>query len=192
MTIDGRWRIQGVHGGVWLVGGRAASPPPGCELLGAERAASQLDRWFPEGREEPGARATLMAICRHLEEPCPAGPPPPLRWLKNNVRRALHDGRVTALRRRILVSDAGADERAAAPLPPPRKRAGASWIEITLRDDHDPPRPMAYRRYRIETTDGLVREGRLDANGRARVEGIDPGNCEITFPEFDGSDWKRA
>jgi hypothetical protein len=190
MAIDG-WRIQGFHGGFWLVRGRRPAPPGG-ELLSAESASGRLDGWFPEGREEAGARATLMAICREIDEPCPAGPPPPMRWLKESVRRAIRDGRLSALRSRIAVTDQEVEEKAVAPLPPAKKRAGATWIEISLRDDHDPPRPMPYRRYRIETTDGMVREGRLDANGKARVEGIDPGNCDITFPEFHGDDWKRA
>jgi len=29
----------------------------------------------------------------------------------------------------------------------------------------------------------------LDGKGRARFTGIDPGTCQITFPDFDAKEW---
>jgi hypothetical protein len=31
--------------------------------------------------------------------------------------------------------------------------------------------------------------GTLDENGFARVEGIDPGQCKVTFPDLDKDAW---
>lgn len=62
-----------------------------------------------------------------------------------------------------------------------------SWIEVALVDEDG--RPVPYQRYRVIAPDGKVREGFLDAKGLARVSGIDPGTCRITFPEFDKEVW---
>ena len=65
-----------------------------------------------------------------------------------------------------------------------------TWIEIELVDDDD--RPVSGERYEIELPDGRVRRGTLDGNGFARVEGVEPGNCKITFPRLDRETWEPA
>lgn len=65
-----------------------------------------------------------------------------------------------------------------------------SWIEIELVDEENNPVPGEI--YRITLPDGeTVAEGTLDNKGLARVEGIDPGNCQITFPKLDQDAWER-
>ena len=65
-----------------------------------------------------------------------------------------------------------------------------SWIEIQLVDEED--NPVAGERYRVTLPDGeTVAEGALDENGLARVEGIDPGICQITFPDLDQDHTER-
>lgn len=63
------------------------------------------------------------------------------------------------------------------------------WVEIELLDDDGQPVPN--EPYRIELPDGSATEGSTDDLGRARVDGIDPGNCNVTFPSLDQSSWKR-
>lgn len=63
------------------------------------------------------------------------------------------------------------------------------WVEIELLDEHGKPVPS--EPYRIELPDGSVTEGSTDDRGRARVDGIDPGNCKISFPLLDQRSWKR-
>jgi hypothetical protein len=70
------------------------------------------------------------------------------------------------------------------------KAAAKTWIEIRLVDAEDKPVPN--QKYRIKMTDGSVKEGSLDGEGRARFEQIDPGNCEVSFPEIDAQEWKPA
>ena len=45
--------------------------------------------------------------------------------------------------------------------------------------------------YQIELPDGATSEGTLDSQGRARVDGIDPGNCKISFPNIDKKSWRK-
>lgn len=65
-----------------------------------------------------------------------------------------------------------------------------SWIEIELIDDEKRPVPGA--RYLVTLPDETIAEGTLDEKGFARIEGITPGNCKISFPAFDQGCWKTA
>ncbi len=65
-----------------------------------------------------------------------------------------------------------------------------SWIEIELVDEEDNPVPG--EKYKITLPDGSVAQGTLDQNGFARVEGIDSGTCQITFPKLDKDAWETA
>ena len=71
------------------------------------------------------------------------------------------------------------------------KKMKTSWIEIEMVDEEDQPVPgMAYR---ITLPDGeTVAQGTLDEKGFARVNGIEPGTCQITFPKLDKDAWERA
>jgi len=65
-----------------------------------------------------------------------------------------------------------------------------SWIEIELVDEENNPVPG--EKYKITLSDGKVKTGTLDQNGLARVEGIEPGTCQITFPNLDKDAWEKA
>lgn len=65
-----------------------------------------------------------------------------------------------------------------------------SWITIALVDERGQAVPN--ERYRIELPDGSVREGQLNASGRAHIDDIDPGQCRLTFTSLDGSEWRNS
>ena len=58
-----------------------------------------------------------------------------------------------------------------------------TWIAIELVDEEG--KPVANERYWILLPDGSVREGRLDTQGRAHVGDLDPGECDVRFPDLD-------
>jgi hypothetical protein len=62
------------------------------------------------------------------------------------------------------------------------------WIEVELVGEDG--EPIAGEKYRITLPDNTVDEGTLDQNGWVRVEGFEPGNCKITFPELDAEAWE--
>lgn len=71
------------------------------------------------------------------------------------------------------------------------KEKKKSWIEIELVDEEDNAVPG--EKYKIILPDGeTVAEGTLDDKGFARVDGIEPGTCKITFPELDKDAWEPA
>jgi hypothetical protein len=63
-----------------------------------------------------------------------------------------------------------------------------SWIEFELFDDEGVPVP--FEPYTVELADGSMIEGNLDAVGRARIEGINPGTCKISYPKLDKDSWE--
>ena len=65
-----------------------------------------------------------------------------------------------------------------------------TWIEIVLKDTLG--RPVAGERYQLHLPDGTMQHGLLDAHGKARVEGVEPGSAKYTFPDRDGEDWHPA
>jgi len=66
-----------------------------------------------------------------------------------------------------------------------------SWIEIELRDDHGKPIPG--EPYEIVLPGGgVLASGSLDEKGSARVDGIDPGQAKVHFPNQEDDQWKRG
>jgi type VI secretion system secreted protein VgrG len=61
-------------------------------------------------------------------------------------------------------------------------------VEITL--DNPDGTPAAGASYQITLPDASVASGSLDEKGFARVDGIDPGQVQITFPDFDKEAWE--
>ena len=80
------------------------------------------------------------------------------------------------------------DKPAPRPPPPPRPAANDHWIAIELKDEDGDP--VAGAAYEITLPDGQVNSGKLDDKGKARVDGIKPGYCQISFPEIDAREWK--
>jgi len=81
----------------------------------------------------------------------------------------------------------GSDQPAPPVVVNPEKK---SWVEIELVDEDGNPVP--FEEYRLQLPDGSTVDGALDEKGQARVEGIDPGTCKVSFPNRDAKDWKRA
>ena len=64
------------------------------------------------------------------------------------------------------------------------------WIEIQMVGPNGKPVPgLAFR---IDFPDGTFQEGVLDGEGRARYDGIEAGQCRITFPTLDKDAWEPA
>jgi hypothetical protein len=81
------------------------------------------------------------------------------------------------------------------PAETPRKSAKSpadekTWIEVQLLDEKGKPVPNA--KYQLELSDGSTRTGNLDPQGGARIDDIDPGDCQVSFPEIDANEWQPA
>jgi outer membrane protein OmpA-like peptidoglycan-associated protein/uncharacterized Zn-binding protein involved in type VI secretion len=62
-------------------------------------------------------------------------------------------------------------------------------LDIVMTDSNGQPVPKI--RFLITAVDGATREGVLDDNGFARVEGIPEGHVDIAFPDLDAPAWSR-
>jgi hypothetical protein len=99
------------------------------------------------------------------------------------------------LLRRRTYGDGGDETEEAAPLVAagPAGRVSdtkVTWVEVVMVDENE--KPMSGIRYKLSITDGTMREGTLDSNGSVRINGIDPGTCELTFPDVDAREWHRV
>ena len=70
------------------------------------------------------------------------------------------------------------------------KEQKSSWIEIELVDEEGKPVPG--ETFKVTLPDGSVYPGTLNEKGLYRIEGIDPGTCQITFPNLDKDAWGKA
>jgi type VI secretion system secreted protein VgrG len=64
-----------------------------------------------------------------------------------------------------------------------------NWVEVHLVDESGADVPN--ETVRITLPDGTVAEGTTNEKGKYRVDGIDPGNCTVTFPNLDQDAWKE-
>ena len=57
------------------------------------------------------------------------------------------------------------------------------FIEIELKDEEG--KPVAGELYFVELPDGSSISGRTGSDGKARVDGVDPGTAKVSFPDID-------
>ncbi|HEY0993348.1 MAG TPA: hypothetical protein VGD80_40125, partial [Kofleriaceae bacterium] len=69
----------------------------------------------------------------------------------------------------------------------PSEQIEQSFIELELVDTEQ--RPVAFASYSVTDADGNVFTGMLDADGRARIDGVAKGSCKVTFPDFHDDEW---
>ncbi|MEO7327547.1 MAG: hypothetical protein ABI193_03140, partial [Minicystis sp.] len=175
---------------VWIVPSFGGARPRGATRISPESAAFRVEAWFPEGGR---SRQLLAEIQEELGAPLLAEPGLSVERLRAAVCEGLRAGALEAFRVHLTLSGGAVQQAPEAPRDEaPATSEQKSWIGIELMDDADPPKPVAFEKYRIELPDASIREGMLDANGQARVTGIDPGSCKISFPRLHGDDWKRA
>ena len=81
------------------------------------------------------------------------------------------------------------DGEAISESPPPRveARKRRTWIEIRLVGEDD--LPISSARYLLKLPDGSEQEGYLDGRGLARIDDLDPGMCQVHFPDLDQDAW---
>jgi hypothetical protein len=184
-----RWMLP-AQGASWLVvpSIEAEAVKGGGHRVPDVFVTSALDRWLT------GSTArTLYAMFEALGGGAPLGLSGLERGryeqrLKERLSDAFARGELVALEveRPVLVPR---------PWPePPRPSAEeataeeVTWLAIELKDEQGKPVPHA--RYVVTLPDGGTREGTLNKNGYARVDGVNPGQCQVSFPELDGQSWR--
>lgn len=106
----------------------------------------------------------------------------------------LETGRLIAVECRVLSRQGVLKDRPAVPGVPSRPRSAPveeptkTWVEIELLDHAGKPVPN--QSYLVIVPEGVKKSGKLDARGRAKITDIDPGMCQISFPDIDGREWK--
>lgn len=154
---------------------------------------------------EPFTRRAAVDLFRVIKGVSPGdlSSPEAVQSVIRVLQQAFASGDLVSVRRKGVAgvsqnsgggSGAGASStprrRAANPPPPSDNKPEKTWVEIRLVDQDG--KPVAAAKYKLKITDGSVREGALDDDGRARVAGIDPGSCTVWFPDYDGKEWRQV
>ncbi|GEM_PF-4425034 len=142
----------------------------------------------PSGRTHLRAVASELAVMGESAGDCPDAD------LVDRLDRALGRGHGQLLQRRLEpralsqgLIDAGASGQLGAPNVPMAQPAplvdNEDWIEIEILDDRQVP--VVGTTLHFSLPDGSTRTATTDSFGLARVIGLPPGNCEVTFLELD-------
>ena len=152
-----------------------------------------LEEWFSSG--DVFAREALLDAAALLVFDPDQGHRTPTEEVFAFVAEAVADGRLRVERLR----DAWPTFRASERLekldprePEPTTTEKKTFVAVRLVDEDDPSVPVPFKRYRVELPGGSVREGMLDQHGYALIDQIDPGDCAVSFPDFDASAWKKG
>jgi hypothetical protein len=73
---------------------------------------------------------------------------------------------------------------------PPVSPSKSHWIAIQLVDEEGHAVPG--EDYKVTLPDGTVVEGCLDTHGKAKINGIESGDCAVSFPNLDKESWKKG
>jgi hypothetical protein len=159
-----------------------------------------LRKWL----RDPHHEMLLRQLCNGLWADAKRPPTLHSTWepLLARLEEAFRLGRLALVRQRsVPLSGGGHDEEPWVATAfkedmearkPPKKEARKekTWIAVRLVDITG--RPVPHERYRIVLPDRSVQEGSLDEAGHALVEQINPGQCDISFPDLDARDWSAA
>jgi hypothetical protein len=88
-------------------------------------------------------------------------------------------------RREDASESAESDEDAAAVS---EETPATTWIELELMEVDGTP--VRNEKYKITMPDGSIQYGRLNREGKARIEKLQPGSCQVTFPDRDEEVWE--
>lgn len=164
-------------------------PPTDTAALTPTTAATTMDTWLRSGRPDSLVVSRIQALVQ--EERLGPPHPRPAELDRQDLLAMLRAGRLRLYARRLPPPLAPQAREAEQEKPSaPAWEETKTWVAIRLLDDEVPPNPVPFKRYRVELTDGSTREGKLDARGEAYFDGIDPGTCKVTFPDFDVADWR--
>ena len=69
------------------------------------------------------------------------------------------------------------------------KEKKKSWIEIVLQDD-EKGKPIAGEVVWVKLPDDSLYQGTLNEKGVVRIEHIEPGMCQVFFPNMEDDQWE--
>jgi hypothetical protein len=147
---------------------RTAAPLHG-DPIARDIAVSQVDRWFPDGD------SVLPAICQVLDAASPGGEVREPEWLRTALRRALRDGRITAVRAPLGPPPVAPEEEEKRVARQPTALASISYQVVDDATGDPVPDVTLF----ITLPDGKEQEKRTDKEGTIRFDGIRPGHCSV-------------
>ena len=181
------WLLRGDWCDYRIVRFRDEVPPETGRVVPGFFVTARLERWLSTPAED-----TLFEVYEALGGSRPVGLTVLGRahydeQLKRRLERAFATGELIALALERPALGYAVRRQKPPPAPAPEPTPGLSFIGIQLVDEDGNPVPGA--RFQLTFPDGSTREGRLNTRGCIHVEGVTPGNCQISFPDFHADAW---
>lgn len=184
------WRIHGREREYFVARGDGKGP---LLFLDPEAIAADLDRHL---LDNPFGLLDLQAMLQAVDSTLLPGSG---ELSRPDSERRIRDRLVDAfLRQDLVVVTEGAPARVAPigdtkaeppkeskPAPAPAPLAPVvpkTWVAIQLVNEAG--KPCAKEKFKVILPDGSTWEGKLDAEGKARKDGIADGPCKVSFPEL--------
>ena len=192
-----RWHFRGIHGDDVVFVALSDFAGDGAGALASAEALRRLDEVLDgtldrDGTERAAAVEMLEAAGRSRLDLAAVS----RERLRELLRAAVRERAIGLVRvARPLRASAGsaAPEPAPPPAPSPAKpqpKSEKTWITIkVMYEDGDEPYSGAFQ---VKLPDGRVEKGKLGSSGVKEISGIDPGSCEVSFPDLDANAWQPA
>lgn len=160
---------------------------PEIEILEPTWAVDEIDGWALD----PDARDFLLRLHdQAFVEPAGLTPEERLAVVVGELRDAFASGWLVLHAMRIR--GGGQGDEPDQPKPPssrpPGDRPRTAWIEIAIFVGDE---PLAHEPVAIAEEGSTPRTFKTNDEGFVRVEGLEPGMCDVSFPRADGREWAR-
>ena len=134
----------------------------------------------------------LTLLLSHNQEPHALSSPsarqielfPRFKQAGRNLWETADASRTIAAERQTTAGSASFSDLVAEEAPARERNTPLTFIEIQLLDDKG--EPVAGEAYWIRDTEGNEHTGSTDGSGKARVDGIKSGSCQVAFPDIEG------
>ena len=63
---------------------------------------------------------------------------------------------------------------------------------ISFELKYEDGKPVPDEPYKVKLSDGSIKSGKTDKDGKVRIDGVPDGKCEVNYPRIDKDQWQKA
>lgn len=162
-------------------------------LIGGMPAARMGDTCAHGGAIVAGCPTVLIG---EVSPGAPGAPPPPSPVVVKMINKQLSSvpaasgATNNAPAARSSSTSTGSTSSTASATREPTQSVKKDSIRCTLKGEDG--KPIAGIKYAVRLPNGSVVKGETDSKGEINLSGIEPGMCEVEFPELHADEWKQS
>lgn len=63
---------------------------------------------------------------------------------------------------------------------------------ISFELKYEDGKPVPNEPYKVKLSDGSIKTGKTDKDGKVEIKGVPNGECEVNYPRIDKDQWRKA